>query len=99
MFEENIQASKAKLVTLKKELEELYKNISGRPVKDKFENVLSKYNIVYKQHFTMTLTGENCHRWLINNEDILEELKEILVESLEIEGDGIEKKSDDTKLN
>jgi len=46
----------------------------------------------------MTLTGENCHRWLINHEDILEELKEILLESLEIEGDGIEKKSADTKI-
>jgi len=41
-FEENLQACKATLVTLKKDLDEMYKNISGRPVKHKFETVLSK---------------------------------------------------------
>lgn len=45
----------------------------------------------------MTLTGENCHRWLINHKKILEGLKIILIESLEIQGDGIINKSELTK--
>ena len=86
-FEEEIQESKTKLNKFNKELEELLKNIHGRPVKDKFEHLLSTHKINYTQHFTMTLTGENCHRWLINHKQILEGLKLILIEGLEIQGE------------
>lgn len=93
LLTEEIQTNKSILVTLKKEVEALSKSRSGHPVKYQFEKILSKYKIVYKQHFTMTLTGENCHRWLVNHEDILEELRTVLYDGLEIEGEGTVTKS------
>ena len=45
----------------------------------------------------MTLIGEHCHRWLLNHEDILAEVKLKLVEGLSIHIEGVEEKTEEEK--
>ena len=57
-----IKEAKKRFATLKAELDELDKDRKYRPVEHLFEKLLNEYNIVYQQHFTLTLIGEHCHR-------------------------------------
>ena len=89
---------KRKMVaTLKSEFESLLSNRKHREVEHAWEAVLAKYQIVYQQHFTMTLIGEHCHRFLVNHEEILEELRVILLDGINIVVDDVAPKSADEK--
>ena len=93
----SIQDGKKVVSTLKGELESLISKRKSRPVEHAFERVLEKYDIVYQQHYTMTLIGEHCHRWLVNHEDILEEARTVFVDGLSIEIPGVANKSEGEK--
>ena len=60
--------------------------------------LLTEYNIVYQQHFTTTLIGEHCRRWLVNNEEILDRLRdEVFIAGLNLVVEGVEPKSEERK--
>ena len=82
---------------LTNELRDLLSTRKLRSVEHEFENLLAEFDIVYKQHFTMTLTGEPCHRLLINSEEILDSFREILLRGLESHVDGVPDKADEEK--
>ena len=42
----------------------------------------------------MTLIGEHRHRWLVNHENILEEVRLVLVAELSVQIEGLENKSE-----
>ena len=86
-----------KLINLKNELESLTSKSKSRPIEHEFEKILAKYDIVYQQHFTMTLIGEHCHRWLVYHEEILNEIRDLMIKGLTYEIDGLEKKSEEEK--
>jgi hypothetical protein len=89
---------KRKMVaTLKSDFESQLSNRKHREVEHAWEEVLAKYQIVYQQHFTMTLIGEHCHRFLVNHEAILEELRVILLDGIEIVVDDVAPRSADEK--
>jgi len=93
-----IQEAKKRFATLKAELDDLDKGRKYRPVEHMFETLLNEYNIVYQQHFTMTLIGEHCHRWLVNNEEILDRLRdEVFIAGLNLVVEGVEPKSEERK--
>ena len=71
-LQKTILAAKTRFATLDAEYKLLDKGRKYRPVERMFENLLNKYNIIYQQHFSLTLIGEHCHRWLAYNEEILE---------------------------
>jgi hypothetical protein len=108
IFIENYRADKIRLTNemqegrkflsnLKNQLENLISKRKSRPIEHAFEKLLAKYGIIYQQHFTMTLIGEHCHRWLVHHEEILSELRNLIIEGLENKTHGLENKSEEEK--
>jgi hypothetical protein len=51
----------------------------SRPAEHEWEKMLEHYNIVFQQHYTMTLVGEHIHRMLHNHSAILRDTREMMV--------------------
>jgi hypothetical protein len=57
-------------------------NRGNRPVEKQFETILSKFGIEFTQHYTMTLVGEQIHRFCVHHEIILSELKAACIDAI-----------------
>jgi len=71
------------------ELRDLLSTRKLRPLEHEFEKLLAEFDIAYKQHFTMMLIDEPCHRLLINSEEIVDRFRVILLFGLELHVDGV----------
>lgn len=54
--------NKELLSKLNNEFRDLLTTRKLRPLEHEFENMLAEFDIIYQQHFTLTLIGEHCHR-------------------------------------
>ena len=91
------EVDKELISKLTSELRDLLSTRKLRHLEHDFEKLLAEFDIVYKQHYTMTLTGEPCHRLLINSEEILDRFRAILLFGLELHVDGVPDKTEEEK--